>query len=146
MSRFGAFWSGVANFKRSKKVGKVHLQRFLKICVFFCVKLTATSFCLFLILNLPKKGPKRGILRKVPKIFCFLLIPVLKCLKSGPFCQLFEVQFWTHAITSEGVVTIAPSVLRALRVNSGFASRIKKGGKLVGCFSLGPTFTAPLQV
>ena len=60
---------------------------------FFSSDFATTSFCLFLVLNLPKKGPKTGNVDNVPKIFCFLLIPVLKCLKSGPFCQLFEVQF-----------------------------------------------------
>ena len=132
---FGAFWGGVANFKISKNstLGQLYepfwsiLRRcgefqevtkswkspspeiFENLCFFF-PNFPTTSFCLFLVLNLPKKGPKTGNVDNVPKIFCFLLIPVLKCLKSGPFCQLFEVQFWTHAITSEGVVTIAPSV------------------------------------
>ena len=131
---FGAFWGGVANFKISKNSTWMQLYEpfwsMLRRCsefqevkkkleksisrdfwnfVFFLQKNT-TSFFLFFVLNLPKKGPKRGKCTETLKFFCFLLIPVLKCLKSRSFCQLFEVQFWRHAITGEGVVTIAPSV------------------------------------
>ena len=44
---------------------------------------------------------------------------IVVCHPLPPTQRFLETQFWRHAITSEGVVTIAPSVLRALRVNSG---------------------------
>ena len=74
MSRFWAFWGGVANFQRSKKVGKVHLQRFLKICVFFLKKCRGLFFAI-LRTESSEKGSKNGKCRQRPQNFLFFAHP-----------------------------------------------------------------------
>ena len=61
--------------------------------------------------SLRKNNPKVVVWRFLSKIF---FVP-----KTANFWRFLEAQFWRHATTSDDMVTIAPSVLRALRVNSG---------------------------
>ncbi len=70
----------------------------------------------------------------VQKVFSDHL--VLNLPKSGPFCRFFETQFWRHAITSEGVVTIAPAV--PLVPVPSF-STAGSGGRTAGAMSAGTT-------
>ena len=144
MIRFGAFWSGVANFKISKNstwmqlydpfwsilrrcskfqdiIQKLYLDAALWAVlehfeavwrisrdqkkleksisrdfwnfVFFSSNFPSTSFFLFFVLNLPKKGPKRGNPSVSLNFFVFCSSPYWNVSKVGHFANFLKFSF-----------------------------------------------------